>query len=144
MPSLFAEVWLRIYTKDRMFHGLIQAAYRYILKHLVSAGSQAMAASVEEAQVQEEEEGFDPSVSGGPAVAETAVVVGGDLDLQPIKVWQPGSPGLGDRPSMPRTFSRNVSTMSVMSASGLGVGSTGNGVERPRPWGGRRAFQRTS
>ncbi|KAH0839509.1 hypothetical protein J3R83DRAFT_367 [Lanmaoa asiatica] len=106
MPSSFAEVWLKIYTKDGTFHGLIQA--------------------------QEEEEGFDPSVLGGPAVAATAVVVGGDLDLQPIKVWQPGSPGLGDRPSTPRTFSRNVSTMSVMSASGLG--STGGGV-------GRRASQ---
>ncbi|KAH0839456.1 hypothetical protein J3R83DRAFT_246 [Lanmaoa asiatica] len=134
MPSSFAEVWLRIYTRDGMFHGLIQAAYRHILKHLVSAGSQAVAASVEEAQAQEEEEGFDPSVLGGPAAAATAEVVGGDLDLQPIKMWQPGSPGLGDRPSTPRTFSRNVSTMSVMSASGLGVGSTGGGV-------GRRASQ---
>ncbi|KAF9233355.1 hypothetical protein BU15DRAFT_90386 [Melanogaster broomeanus] len=36
MPSSFAEVWLRIYTKDGSFHGLIQAAYRHILKNLTT------------------------------------------------------------------------------------------------------------
>ncbi|KAI6096736.1 hypothetical protein F5141DRAFT_561444 [Pisolithus sp. B1] len=34
MPSVFAEVWLRVYTKDCQFFGLIQAAYRQILKML--------------------------------------------------------------------------------------------------------------
>lgn len=109
MPSSFAEAWLRIYTKDRSFHGLIQAAYRHILKNLVSASPPAPAAAVSMEEVQEEE-GFDPNVLGG--------TVGEDLDLQPFKVWRPGTPTFGEGPSTPRTFSRNVSTTSV---SGLGV-----------------------
>lgn len=108
MPRSFAEVWLRVYTKDGTFHGLIQAAYRHILKNLVSAEAH----STEEAEVQED--GFDPEVLGGPAV-------GGDLDLQPFETWQPGMPTLGDGPTTPRKFSRNVSTASVTSTSGLGV-----------------------
>ena len=118
MPSSFAEVWLRIYTKDGIFHGLIQAAYRHILKHLVSSEPHGVAAQTEEAQ----EEGFDPDVLAGPA---PAVVVGGegDLDLRPIKLWRPGSPTLGDSPSTPRMLGRNFSTSSVASASGLGLGS---------------------
>lgn len=111
MPSFFAEVWLRIYTKDGTFHGLIQAAYRHILKNLVSSEAH----SVEEAQAQED--GFSPDVLGGPAVVE-------DLDLEPIKLGPPGMPTLGDRPTTPRSFSRNISTASVTSASGLGVRST--------------------
>ncbi|KAH7927042.1 HD-domain/PDEase-like protein [Leucogyrophana mollusca] len=34
MPSSFAEVLLRIYTKDSRFFGLIQAAYRQVLKSM--------------------------------------------------------------------------------------------------------------
>ncbi|KAH7916640.1 hypothetical protein BJ138DRAFT_1051916 [Hygrophoropsis aurantiaca] len=34
MPSSFAEVLLRIYTKDSRFFGLIQAAYRVVLKSM--------------------------------------------------------------------------------------------------------------
>jgi hypothetical protein len=126
MPSSFAEVWLRIYTKDGTFHGLIQAAYRHILKQLVSAESHGVPAQTEEAQ----EEGFDPSVLAGPAIA----VVGdgdGDLDLpHPIKLWRPGSPTLGDSPSTPRMFARNFSTGSLASASGLGLGSAAAGGSR--------------
>ncbi|KAH0833891.1 hypothetical protein J3R83DRAFT_11068 [Lanmaoa asiatica] len=71
-PSSFAEVWLRVHTKDGTCRGLIQAAYRHILKHLVSAGSQTVVASVGEAQAREE--GFDLSVLGGPVAAATAEV----------------------------------------------------------------------
>jgi len=124
MPSSFAEVWLRIYTKDGMFHGLIQAAYRHILKSLVSSDHSA-APIVEE--VKEQEEGFSPDVLAGPAAGEA-----GDPDLLPIKVWQPGSPTLGDGPSTPRMFARGASTGSIGSGSGLGVGaaSAGAGAER--------------
>ena len=111
MPKWFAEVWLRVYTKDETFHGLIQAAYRHILKNLTSASDQ----SVEEAQ----EEGFNPDILGGP------VVVGGDLDLdldlEPVKAWRPETPTLGNGPSTPGGFSRNVSAVSASSASGLGT-----------------------
>lgn len=34
MPSYFAEVLLRIYTKNRNIFGLVQAGYRRVLKHL--------------------------------------------------------------------------------------------------------------
>lgn len=126
MPSSFAEVWLRIYTKDGMFHGLIQAAYRHILKQLGSSESPSVA--VEEAK--EEEEGFEPEVLGG------ATATGDDLDLNPIKVWRPGAPTLEDSPATPRMFARNVSTGSVMSASGLGSGAE----RRSRPLGRASSF----
>ena len=122
MPSSFAEVWLRVYTKDGAFHGLIQAAYRHILKQLVSSEPHGVLAQTEEAQ----EDGFDPDVLGGPTAA-----VGGedDLDLpSPIKLWRPGSAALGDSPSTPRMLApkaRNFSTGSLASASGLGSGSAG-------------------
>ncbi|KAG8218176.1 hypothetical protein J3R82DRAFT_3727 [Butyriboletus roseoflavus] len=108
MPCSFAEVWLRIYTKDETFHGLIQAAYRQIMKELASVEDQ----STEEAPVQEE--GFAPEVLGGPAVSVEDL----DLDLEPAKVGRPGTPTLGNRPSTPRQISRSFSTAS---ASGLGV-----------------------
>ncbi|KAI6027100.1 hypothetical protein EDC04DRAFT_2718522 [Pisolithus marmoratus] len=44
-PSTFAEVWLRVYTKDCQFFGLIQAAYRHIIRMLPP--SEAIAASDE-------------------------------------------------------------------------------------------------
>lgn len=107
MPSSFAELWLRIYTKDGKFHGLIQAAYRHILKQLVS--------EVQPAAEEEHEDGFDPDVLGGPA---TAAAADDDLGLQPVKVFRPESPALGDSPATPRTFTRTVST-----GSAVGVGS---------------------
>ncbi|KAI9460398.1 hypothetical protein HD554DRAFT_2206873 [Boletus coccyginus] len=116
MPSSFAEVWLRIYTKDGMFHGLIQAAYRHILKNLVSSDPGA-APIVEEVQEEVQAEGFSPDVLGGPSAGEA------DPDL--LKVWQPGSPALGDGPSTPRMFARGASTGSVGSGSGLGAAPAG-------------------
>ncbi|KAF8554681.1 HD-domain/PDEase-like protein [Imleria badia] len=111
MPSSFAEVWLRVYTKDGTFHGLIQAAYRHILKNLVSSEPQGVTAPTEEA----EEEGFNPGDLAGPAAAE------GDVDLVPITVFQPGTPSPGQsRPATPRMFGRNLSTASIGSASGGG------------------------
>ena len=148
MPSSFAEVWLRIYTKDGMFHGLIQAAYRHILKGLVS--SEGLPTATEE---EPEEEGFDPAVLGGtplvmvaapPPDAATEVEAGtrtearpdaeggdGDLDVQPIfKVWKPGSPSHADGPSTPRMTARNVSTSSVGSAAGTGTAAGGRSRSR--------------
>lgn len=111
MPSSFGEVWLRIFTKDGMFHGLIQAAYRHILKNLVSSEPHSMAAAeVEEAQ----EDGFDPAELAGPSAG------GDDLDLHPIKVFRPGTPSPAHSPSTPRMFGRNLSTASIGSASGTG------------------------
>lgn len=120
MPSSFAEVWLRIYTKDGMFHGLIQAAYRHILKNLVSAEANAPA------EEEHEEEGYDPEVLGGPSVVAVAVEPappgvdvgeqGNDPDmLAPIKTWRPGTP---EGPATPRLMARNVSTSSIPSFAG--------------------------
>ncbi|KAG6370345.1 hypothetical protein JVT61DRAFT_12153 [Boletus reticuloceps] len=50
-------MWLRVYTRDEVFHGLIQGVYRHILKSLAPSGSPA---STEAAQ--EGEEGFDLDV----------------------------------------------------------------------------------
>ncbi|KAF8436802.1 hypothetical protein L210DRAFT_979380 [Boletus edulis BED1] len=126
MPSSFAEAWLRVYTKDEAFHGLIQAAYRHILKSLAPSGPHGLPASTEEAQ-EEEEEGFDPGVLSGPGSTVAAGGGDSDVDVHPItlKVWHPGSPTLGDSPSTPRMFARNVSTGSIGSVSGLGAAGVG-------------------
>ncbi|KIJ58839.1 hypothetical protein HYDPIDRAFT_101908 [Hydnomerulius pinastri MD-312] len=88
MPSSFAEVWLRIYTKDGKFHGLIQAAYRHILKNLPATGPI--------------EEITDSETIGDQAAFE-------EPDIVVVKPWTPPS----GSPSTPREFSRNTSLSSV-------------------------------
>lgn len=78
MPSSFAEVWLRIYTKDEAFHGLVQAAYRHILSNLVSlASSPSLPGSPPAAAVDEdmEQDGFDADVLLGNQATEEAEVM---------------------------------------------------------------------
>ncbi|KAF9224539.1 hypothetical protein BS17DRAFT_80417 [Gyrodon lividus] len=106
MPSSFAEVWMRVYTKEGIFHGLIQAAYRHILKNLPATGP------IEE-------------VKDDDFVPETMASETPDI----IKIWMPPS----DTPRTPRTpreFSRNPSAGSIGDASTPAAGSSGR-VSRP-------------
>ncbi|KAG9309841.1 hypothetical protein JVU11DRAFT_1149 [Chiua virens] len=127
MPSSFAEVWLRIYTKDGMFHGLIQAAYRHILKGLVSSEPHAQGMTPEEPEEPgaQAQDGFDPDTSGGVPVV-TMISVDDDLDLEPatVKRW-PGLPPVNQMPATPRGFSRNLSTASIGSGAEHRSRSTG-------------------
>ena len=124
MPQYFAEVLMRIYTKDERFHGLIQAAYRHILKDLVSADTpvQVVAAEHEESGG----DGFDPAVLEPVTTATTMTMEGegDDIDLPPIQVFRPSTP-------TPRPFVRHAST------SALGVGQPG---ERGRTMGRTASF----
>lgn len=89
MPSTFAEVWLRVYTKDCQFFGLIQAAYRQILKMLQP--SEGVVAS-DEQQHEDEVAPEDPEVM--------------------VKLWTP-STSLDSPLSTPRTSSRKASASSL-------------------------------
>ncbi|KAI6119258.1 hypothetical protein EDD17DRAFT_1482744 [Pisolithus thermaeus] len=62
MPSVFAEVWLRVYTKDCQFFGLIQAAYRQILKMLQPSEGAATSDEQQPADEVAPEELDDPEV----------------------------------------------------------------------------------
>ncbi|KIJ12895.1 hypothetical protein PAXINDRAFT_82056 [Paxillus involutus ATCC 200175] len=86
MPSSFAEMCMRVYTKDGTFHGLIQAAYRHILKNLPATGP------IEEVK----DDDFVPETLA-PGISDN------------IKVWTPPS----DSPLTPREFSRNPSAASL-------------------------------
>jgi len=84
MPRSFAEVWLRIYTKECKFFGLVQAAYRQILKMLQPS-------DVTDEHPHDEAEQEDP-------------------DLM-IKIWTPGTGT--ESPGTPRSSSRNASLGSL-------------------------------
>ncbi|KAH7881867.1 hypothetical protein F5I97DRAFT_474016 [Phlebopus sp. FC_14] len=104
MPSSFAEVWLRIYTKDVRFFGLIQAAYRHILSNLPASG---------------------PTLEAADEDAAVEVAVAEDPENNIAKIWSPPS----ELPVTPREFSRNPSLGSIPdtgeSASGRGRRSFG-------------------
>lgn len=85
MPSSFAEIWLRIYTKEAKFFGLIQAAYRYVLRTLQPSDFP-------------EDQRMDID-HGSPPLDDI------------VKKWVP--PSTLESPSTPRTFSRNSSVGSL-------------------------------
>ncbi|KAL4067181.1 hypothetical protein V8B97DRAFT_1978480 [Scleroderma yunnanense] len=89
MPESFAEIWLRIYTKESKFFGLVQAAYRQILKML-----QPSDAANEHPH---DEAGQELSVPDDPDTM--------------IKIWTPGTGT--ESPGSPGSFSRNASIGSL-------------------------------
>ena len=115
MPESFAEVWLRIYTKECKFFGLVQAAYRQILKML------------------------QPS-----DVADKRLHDEAELELDPdsmIKIWTPGT-GM-ESPGTPPSFSRNASVSSLAelrTAAGQSARSSTPGTSRGRAVGRTPSF----
>lgn len=89
MPKSFAEIWLRIYTKESKFFGLVQAAYRQILKMLQPS-------DVADEYPHEEAE-HEP--------------VGPEDPDSMIKIWTPGTEM--ESPGTPRSFSRHASVSSL-------------------------------
>ncbi|KAI6027108.1 hypothetical protein EDC04DRAFT_2718583 [Pisolithus marmoratus] len=109
MPAVFQEVWLRVYTKDCQFFGLIQAAYRQILRMLQP--SEGVAAPDE----QQHEGAVTPKEPDNPEAM--------------VKLWTP-STSLDSLLSTPPMSSRKLSASSLAEhRSGPGTGpspSTGS------------------
>lgn len=105
MPRSFAEVWLRIYTKECKFFGLVQAAYRQILKML------------------------QPSDVGDEHPHDEA-----EQELDPdsmIKIWTPGTET--ESPGTPRSRNASIGSLAdLRAAAGQSARSSTPGTARGR------------
>lgn len=126
MPSVFAEVWLRVYTKDCQFFGLIQAAYRQILKMLPP--SEGEAASVEQQPADE----VAPEEPDNPEVM--------------VKLWTPSTPL--DSPSPPPPASSRKPSVGLLAehrpSPGAGPSTNTDSPPAPAPGPGGEQVHRPS